>query len=237
MSKTLIDVRDRPIRAGRGFRRTSSPPRSRQAGMRYVYCRRWARRPRAARPTTNASGSGSGGSSTTSSPPPRPSTRCTRPPRSPRRAQLPDLLRGGPAHLPPLARRGHPRRAARVHGSPSGGSRRSRLTAGAVAPWRQAAASRCGARAECRGAACGVGGAADQRNQPVAGVFAVRVLRAIAPCGDDEDAVLADASRIAALHAPRLHRSDSEGEWRTSKRSCAALATLLTFCPPGPERE
>ena len=27
----------------------------------------------------------------------------------------------------------------------------------------------------------------------------------------------------------------SEGEWRTSKRSWTADATLLTFCPPGPE--
>jgi hypothetical protein len=27
----------------------------------------------------------------------------------------------------------------------------------------------------------------------------------------------------------------SEGERRASKRSCTALDTLLTFCPPGPE--
>ena len=30
-------------------------------------------------------------------------------------------------------------------------------------------------------------------------------------------------------------RSGSDGERKTSKRSSTAVATLLTFCPPGPE--
>jgi hypothetical protein len=42
--------------------------------------------------------------------------------------------------------------------------------------------------------------------------------------------------REPAKRSRRLRTSaGSEGERRASKRSCTALATLLTFCPPGPE--
>jgi hypothetical protein len=46
-------------------------------------------------------------------------------------------------------------------------------------------------------------------------------------------------SRVSRLPASRISRSATslgrDGERRTSKRSCTAVSTLLTFCPPGPE--
>ena len=46
-------------------------------------------------------------------------------------------------------------------------------------------------------------------------------------------------SLVSRLPASRISRTatslGSDGEWRTSKRSCTADDTLLTFCPPGPE--
>ena len=43
-------------------------------------------------------------------------------------------------------------------------------------------------------------------------------------------------SRAPASLSSRVRTaSGSEGERRASKRSCTAVATLLTFCPPGPE--
>src|SRR5262249_7487365 len=46
-------------------------------------------------------------------------------------------------------------------------------------------------------------------------------------------------SRVSRRPASRSSRartsSVSDGELRTSKRSCTAVESLLTFCPPGPE--
>jgi hypothetical protein len=46
-------------------------------------------------------------------------------------------------------------------------------------------------------------------------------------------------SRVSRLPASRSSRArtaaGNDGEWRTSKRSRTAVATLLTFCPPGPD--
>ena len=46
-------------------------------------------------------------------------------------------------------------------------------------------------------------------------------------------------SRVSRVPASRSSRArvsaDNDGEPRTSKRSCTAVASLLTFCPPGPE--
>lgn len=43
-------------------------------------------------------------------------------------------------------------------------------------------------------------------------------------------------SRLPASFISRIATSlGSDGERRASKRSCTALDTLLTFCPPGPE--
>src|SRR5262249_16489588 len=46
-------------------------------------------------------------------------------------------------------------------------------------------------------------------------------------------------SRVSRLPASRSSRARTSsgrlGERRTSKRNCTALASLLTFCPPGPE--
>src|SRR4051812_14092622 len=46
-------------------------------------------------------------------------------------------------------------------------------------------------------------------------------------------------SLVIRLPASRSRRartsSRNDGEWRTSKRSCTAVLSLLTFCPPGPE--
>ena len=46
-------------------------------------------------------------------------------------------------------------------------------------------------------------------------------------------------SLVSRLPASRISRTatslGSDGECRTSKRSCTAVDTLLTFCPPGPD--
>ncbi len=46
-------------------------------------------------------------------------------------------------------------------------------------------------------------------------------------------------SLVSRLPASRISRTatsfGSDGERRTSKRSCTAVESLLTFCPPGPE--
>src|SRR5215470_16471342 len=46
-------------------------------------------------------------------------------------------------------------------------------------------------------------------------------------------------SRVSRRPASRSSRArtswESDGEWRTSKRNCTAVASLLTFCPPGPD--
>src|ERR1700681_2091633 len=43
-------------------------------------------------------------------------------------------------------------------------------------------------------------------------------------------------SRRPAIRSSRMRTSaESEGERRTSKRSCTAVESLLTFWPPGPE--
>ncbi len=39
----------------------------------------------------------------------------------------------------------------------------------------------------------------------------------------------------ASFDARALTGAGSDGEPRRSNRSCAAVETLLTFCPPGPE--
>ena len=64
-------------------------------------------------------------------------------------------------------------------------------------------------------------------------VVDVAALVAIALTADDQ---LAFASQLVAvgLRTPRTS-SLSEGLASTSHRSTALLATLLTFCPPGPE--
>ncbi len=42
--------------------------------------------------------------------------------------------------------------------------------------------------------------------------------------------------RLPASEVRRIRTSSGkDGELATSKRSCTAVATLLTFCPPGPE--
>ena len=42
--------------------------------------------------------------------------------------------------------------------------------------------------------------------------------------------------RLPASRISRIATSfGSDGERRTSKRSCTAVESLLTFCPPGPE--
>ena len=41
--------------------------------------------------------------------------------------------------------------------------------------------------------------------------------------------------RRFAVDGPTFTSSGNEGDWRTSKRSCTADSTLLTFWPPGPE--
>jgi len=51
--------------------------------------------------------------------------------------------------------------------------------------------------------------------------------------------IIKTPSRVRRLPASRISRmrtsSGNDGEPRASKRSCTALETLLTFCPPGPE--
>src|SRR5437764_13145800 len=51
--------------------------------------------------------------------------------------------------------------------------------------------------------------------------------------------IISTPSRVRRRPASRSSRartsSGSRGERRTSKRNCTALASLLTFCPPGPE--
>jgi len=46
-------------------------------------------------------------------------------------------------------------------------------------------------------------------------------------------------SRVSREPASRCNRAltsfGSDGECRTSKRSCTAVESLLTFCPPGPD--
>ena len=51
--------------------------------------------------------------------------------------------------------------------------------------------------------------------------------------------IMSDPSAAIRLPAREISRSRTysgrDGDLRTSKRSCAAVATLLTFCPPGPD--
>ena len=78
------------------------------------------------------------------------------------------------------------------------------------------------------------GSLSHQFRQPLAGILAVALLGAVAPGADSDDpssVMLAAASRNSRSRTG----SGREGDWRTLKRSCTAVATLLTFWPPGPE--
>ena len=77
------------------------------------------------------------------------------------------------------------------------------------------------------------GGAADQFDQAVERVLAVAFLGAVALGQDNDDALPGEAVAGQPLEARGYVRGSDE--LRTSKRSCTAVASLLTFCPPGPD--
>ena len=51
----------------------------------------------------------------------------------------------------------------------------------------------------------------------------------------DHDHALAGEPLAGEPFEPPRTSSGSDGEPRTSKRSCTAVESLLTFCPPGPD--
>ena len=75
---------------------------------------------------------------------------------------------------------------------------------------------------------------AQQFEQAVDGVGAVALLGAEALGVDHDHAVLGHALAGEAGE-PRSRRRPASVSLRVSKRSCAAVESLLTFCPPGPE--
>ncbi len=79
------------------------------------------------------------------------------------------------------------------------------------------------------------GGLGDQRGQPAAGVGAVLLLRAEAAGFDDDDAVLGRALAGEPYTSARARAPTGPPRLLASKRSCTAVATLLTFWPPGPD--
>ena len=76
---------------------------------------------------------------------------------------------------------------------------------------------------------------ADQFDEAVERILTVAPLRAMTLRGDDQNAVAREPGADEPLK-PRAHTfAGSDGDRRTSKRSWTAVASLLTFCPPGPD--
>ena len=74
---------------------------------------------------------------------------------------------------------------------------------------------------------------ADQIHQAGTKILAFLFLGAEPPSIDDKPSWVI---RFPAKWVRRSRMSSGkEGEWATSERTCTAVATLLTFCPPGPE--
>src|SRR5262249_22795397 len=75
-------------------------------------------------------------------------------------------------------------------------------------------------------------GTSDQRDQATARRLSILRLRTIDPAVDEQHAVSADAPSSSAMS--RCFRSGGSDETETSNRTWTAVASLLTFWPPGP---
>ena len=77
--------------------------------------------------------------------------------------------------------------------------------------------------------------AADEIDQAVERVLPVARLGAVALRDDDQHAVAGQPRAGEPLEPRRARRRAATANRRTSKRSCTAVESLLTFWPPGPE--